>query len=46
MLLSLQTDIGDVLGILAAVIMIGCIVAGVIALSVMGYRQLRRKGPE
>jgi hypothetical protein len=46
MLLSLETDIGDVLGILAAVIMIGCIVAGVIALSVMGIKGLRRKGPE
>jgi hypothetical protein len=46
MLLSLTTDIGDVLGILAAVIMIGCIVAGVIALSVMGIKGLRRKGPE
>ena len=46
MLLSLQTDVGNALGILAAVIMIGCVVAGVIALSVMGIRGLRRKGPE
>jgi ABC-type glucose/galactose transport system permease subunit len=46
MLLSLQTDIGDVLGILVGVIMLGCILAGVIALSVMGYRQMRRKGPQ
>ncbi len=46
MLLSLETDIGDVLGILAGAIMVGCIVAGVVALSVMGYRGLRRKGPE
>jgi hypothetical protein len=46
MLLSLETDIGSALGILAAAIMIGCVVAGVVALSVMGYKQLRRKGPE
>jgi hypothetical protein len=46
MLLSLETEVGDVLGIVAGAIMIGCIVAGVIALSVMGIRGLRRKGPE
>jgi hypothetical protein len=46
MLLSLQTDVGNALGILTAVIMIGCVVAGVVALSVWGIKQMRRKGPE
>jgi hypothetical protein len=46
MLLSLGTDVGNALGILAAVIMIGSVVAGVVVLSVMGIRGLRRKGPE
>jgi hypothetical protein len=46
MLLSLGTDVGNALAILTGVIMIGCVVAGVVALSVMGIRGLRRKGPE
>jgi hypothetical protein len=46
MLLSLTTDVGNALGILAAVIMIGSVVTGVIVLSVMGIKQLRRKGRE
>jgi hypothetical protein len=40
MLLSLTTDVGNALGILAAVIMIGSVVAGVVVLSVMGIRRL------
>ena len=46
MFLSLETEVGDVLGLLAGAIMIVCIVAGVVALSVMGIKGLRRKGPE
>jgi hypothetical protein len=44
--LSLTTDVGNALGILAAVIMIGSVVAGVVVLSMMAIKGLRRKGPE
>jgi uncharacterized membrane protein len=40
MLLSFTTDVGNALGILTAVIMIGCVVAGVVALSVWGIKRL------
>jgi hypothetical protein len=40
MLLSFTTDVGNALGILTAVIMIGCVVAGVVVLGVMGIKRL------
>ena len=40
MFLSLETEIGDAIGILTAVIMIGCVVAGVVVLSVWGIKRL------
>ena len=40
MLLSLETDVGNAVGILTAAIMIGCVVAGVVVLSVWGIKRL------
>ncbi|MDP9180396.1 MAG: hypothetical protein M3O21_01575 [Chloroflexota bacterium] len=40
MFLSPETDIGDAIGILTAVIMIGCVVPGVVVLSVWGIKRL------
>jgi hypothetical protein len=43
MVLGIESDVGQALGILTAVIMISCVVAGVLGLGVWAVR--RRKSP-